>query len=106
MATVPGVPAILGMITGHCAPRDILATICRYLRHQDGPAVACFVLREQAWVLAAGGPPAELAGQDPAAISAALFADGYGAAVQSFAHGWVRHLHSGAGEFLGMLVGF
>ena len=105
------IQSILGMIAGHGAVGVTLTALCRYLEQPETePGVAFFVFCEEAWILAAQGQPvlsaSELGCLSPSSISEALFVSGVGAAEHPFARGWARHLHSGAGELLGMLVGF
>src|SRR5215472_10933710 len=106
---IPGIQSILGMIAGHVQPADTLAAICRYLSENVAQqAIALFVLRDEAWVLAAHSDPAgpaESWRRQAATISAELFAAGPDVAAHPFEGGWACHLQSGAGELLGMLAG-
>ena len=103
------------MIGRQCALEEILGALC----DQIGPSeaerrVAFFLYRSGEWVLTARGTltgqwELTLAGLEPARLSEAIFqpdADDCEAAEHPFEFGWCRHLYSGIGELLGMLVGF
>lgn len=102
------------MITQQNPPAEILGELCRRLGQSRAERqIACFLLDGDAWRLAATGdltPPSQeiLKQLDPARLHAELLeaAPGGGHAEREFYRGWARHLCSGTGELLGMVVGF
>src|ERR1022692_1465421 len=102
------------MIARQCAPREILEALCQHAGEaREEQQVAFFLNDGEEWALAAKGDltakaEAALASIDPARLSEALFQPSACIADRTefpFDHGWARHLFSGTGELLGMLVG-
>jgi len=102
------------MIARQSEPREILAALCLHAGEaREEQQMAFFLNDGEEWTLAAKGDltvqaEAALAAIEPARLSEALFQPGaYSAdgAESAFDHGWARHLFSGTGELLGMLVG-
>lgn len=113
------VQEVTRMIAQQCPPKEILAVLCSYTgRAEAERQVAFFLTRGLQWELAAKGeltPQSEaaLARLDPESLSDKIFeADSHpeanaNAAVEwPFEDGWARHLCSGTGELLGLIVGF
>lgn len=114
---------ILDTIARQCATTEILGALCRHtgrmqeaapaVEDQAGLQIAFFLTAGENWTLAAQGdlaPHAEaaLARIDPQGLSHALFQTAPatpGRLECPFHGGWARHLYSGTGELLGMLVG-
>jgi diguanylate cyclase (GGDEF)-like protein len=106
---------ITEMMVRQHAPAEILGLLCRYAGQPDsGRQLAFFLVEGSVWTLTAKG---DLSGQsaatlaliDPACLSNALFEADLKAASRAehkFDGGWARHLYSGAGELLGMIIGF
>jgi signal transduction histidine kinase/ActR/RegA family two-component response regulator len=105
---------ITQMIGQQCPPEETLATLSR----QVGPSqaecqVAFFLFNGGQWTLAAKGPltaRSELAlvGVEAASLSESIFqsdSEPDGGRQRPFPGGWCRHLYSGIGELLGMMVG-
>jgi diguanylate cyclase (GGDEF)-like protein len=108
------VQEVMGMIAQQCAPEEILALLCTHLgRMESERRVAFFLIRGGKWTLAARGattPQSEaaLALIDPENLSEWILgcdADSTGKRESSFEQGWARHLSSGTGELLGLMVG-
>jgi len=102
------------MIARQDEPREILAALCQHAGEaREEQQVAFFLTDGEQWTLAAKGDltveaEAALAAIEPARLSEALFQPGACTANHAefpFEHGWARHLYSGTGELLGMLVG-
>jgi diguanylate cyclase (GGDEF)-like protein len=106
---------VVRMIAQQCTPAEILSALCKHVgvvnteRH-----VAFFLIQGGTWTLMAKGPldtraEATLSRLDPEALSAeildGLAADAGGHRESTFPEGWARHLFSGTGELLGLLVG-
>jgi len=108
---------IAQMIAQQAAPEETLAALCRYLGRSDAECQIAFFLTDgEHWRLAARGelgPEAEvaLARIDPASLSESLFqresdSDRPDCPPECpVATGWARHLISGMGELLGIVVG-
>jgi diguanylate cyclase (GGDEF)-like protein len=108
------VQEVMRMIAGQCAPEEILVLLCMHLdRLETERRVAFFLIRGGKWILAAKGPmtpqsETALALIDPESLSEAIFgseADSTGQPASPFEGGWARHLYSGTGELLGLMVG-
>ena len=106
---------ITEMMVQQHAPAEILGLLCRYAGQPDsGRQLAFLLLEGSVWTLAAKGDlsdqsAAALALIDPTYLSNALFEADLkvaGRAEHKFDGGWARHLYSGAGELLGMIIGF
>jgi diguanylate cyclase (GGDEF)-like protein len=111
---------ITELMVRQCATPQILSLLCRYAGQPDERTqIAFFLIKDQTWTLAANGAlnrrsEATLARIDPACVSDALFRDAapFRDGLKTGEHagyrldgGWARHLHSGPGELLGMIVG-
>ncbi len=109
---IPG-EKILEMIVRQCELPEIFRTVCFQIGGGDEESqVAFFTLQGDSWLLAARGrlnpeSAAALERMVPEDISGLLLgknpAPGNGT---EFADGWARHLYSGIGELLGLLVCF
>ncbi len=103
---------ITQMIAGQSEPAEILAALCRYDDEtQQKQQLVFFLIDGEEWKLAASGDltgqaSGALASLDPASLSEALVQAGTDQTELPFDHGWARHVYSGTGELLGMLVGF
>jgi diguanylate cyclase (GGDEF)-like protein len=96
------------------APEEILGTLCRHLGRAQGEfPIAFFLADGEHWILTAKGylsreAETALARIDPARLSEALFQRGQATAGHPECPvdtGWARHLFSGTGELLAILVG-
>ena len=104
---------IARMIAQQAAPEEILGALCRHLGQAEAEFQIAFFLSDgDQWRLAAKGdldPDAEtaLARIDPAGLSEALLQrqTASGGPECPLDMGWARHLISGAGELLGIVVG-
>jgi diguanylate cyclase (GGDEF)-like protein len=103
---------IARMIARRSEPAQILEALCLHAGEWQGDQqLAFFLTNGEEWTLAARGPltaenERRLASTRPAAISEAIFAQAGMAdpAEFPFEFGWARHLLSGTGELLGMLM--
>lgn len=102
------------MIAQQCAPEEILAVLCNQAGESEAERQVAFLLiQDSKWRLAAKGPltpqsEAALALVDPESLSEKIFesdTDSTGQFASSFEAGWARHLFSGTGELLGLMVG-
>ena len=106
---------VIQMIAQQSSPEEILALLCTHLgRMENERRVAFFLNRGGAWSLAAKGAmtsqmEAVAARLDPEHLSEHIFAlaaESVGRLETPFEDGWARHLCSGTGELLGLMVGF
>jgi diguanylate cyclase (GGDEF)-like protein len=123
-AAAPEAPGVSGetceqevvrMIAQQCTPAEILSVLCKHVGALDTERqVAFFLIQGGTWTLMAKGPldaPAEatLSRLDPEALSAEILTglaeDAAGHRESTFKEGWARHLFSGTGELLGLMVG-
>jgi diguanylate cyclase (GGDEF)-like protein len=99
--------AAVEMILRQCAPREILEALCQRLGNsQTERQAAFFLLLDETWEMAATGDltaasTAILAGIDPGDLSLGLFDE---SACPPETSVRARHLYSGPGELMGMLV--
>jgi diguanylate cyclase (GGDEF)-like protein len=99
--------AVLEMILRQCAPREILGALCQRLGSSQAERQAVFfLLFDEVWEMAATGDltaasAAILSGIDPGDLSLGLFEEN---ARSGGASVLARHLYSGPGELMGMLV--
>ena len=107
------VQQVTQMIAQQRAPEEILAVLCTHAGGSDEEhQVAFFLTRDGMWTLAAKGPltpqsEGALALIDPERLSTEIFesdADATDRSVFPFQGGWARHLCSGTGELLGLMV--
>jgi diguanylate cyclase (GGDEF)-like protein len=99
---------VLQMLVQQRPPSDVLDAICRQLEDEEAQPTAVYLLDGGDWVLAAKGrtfPTDLLAGIDAMDLSLHLLTVGGSAeSACAFDGGWARHIYSGAGELLGLLV--
>ena len=99
--------AVVEMILRQCAPREILQALCQRLgTSQPERQAAFFLLLDETWEMAATGDltaasTAILAGIEPGELSLGLFDESACLPETSVR---ARHLYSGPGELMGMLV--
>jgi len=103
------------MIGQRCSLEEILGALCAEMGPSEAQQrVAFFQFKSGDWILAAKGPMTvqsdmALAALEPAILSDSIFQSDpgqSGSPEHLFDSGWCRHLHSGVGELLGLLVGF
>lgn len=107
------VQQVTKMIAQQCAPEEILAVLCAHAGEWESERQVAFFLSEGGeWALAAKGPltpesEATLARIDPESLSGKIFESDGGATEREapFEGGWARHLYSGTGELVGLMVG-
>jgi len=107
-----GMQQIADMILRQCSTEEILAALCEQVARAGEGGECAFLLSDgSGWkrVAAADLSPesrAILNGLDADALSAALLVWESGSGQQHFAleRGWARHLYSGVGELLGIIL--
>jgi diguanylate cyclase (GGDEF)-like protein len=112
LAAETAMQQIADMILRQCSTEEILLALCAQASSAPGGGECAFLLTNgSGWkrIAPAGLSPASreaLDGIDPEALSSALLAWETGAGRQDFAFGnaWARHLYSGVGELLGIIV--
>lgn len=106
---------VMRMVAHQCAPAEILGLLCRRIsRRQCERQIACFLTDGRKWTLEATGdltPASEeaLSRLDAEQMAEALFDEQDSGGVRrrhESQGGWARHLTSGTGELLGLIVGF